>query len=196
MLSFLLNFQNNFSIKSMDDKKLIWHEKFRREVFKTPVFAVTERISVSPDGTEGVYIVNEAPDWVIVIPDDGENFLMVKQWRHGEKSLSIEFPGGVIDKGEVPLEAAKRELLEETGVTAKKMTCLGSMNPNPALFANHVHVFLAEDLEFSGKQNLDSDEYVNYMEISKSEVIKKMGSHEYCHALMASAAALYLARNF
>ena len=120
MLSFLLNFQNNFSIKSMDDKKLIWHEKFRREVFKTPVFAVTERISVSPDGTEGVYIVNEAPDWVIVIPDDGENFLMVRQWRHGEKSLSIEFPGGVIDKGEVPLEAAKRELLEETGATAKK----------------------------------------------------------------------------
>ncbi|MDO5773571.1 MAG: NUDIX hydrolase [Spirochaetales bacterium] len=180
----------------MDDKKLIWHEKFRRETFTTPVFTVTERTSVSPDGTEGVYIVNEAPDWVIVIPDDGENFLMVRQWRHGEKSLSIEFPGGVIDKGEVPLEAAKRELLEETGATAKKMACLGSMNPNPALFSNHVHVFLAEDLEFSGKQNLDSDEYVNYMEIQKSEVIKKMGSPEYCHALMASAAALYLARNF
>ena len=180
----------------MDDKKLIWHEKSRKEAFKTPVFTVTERTSVSPDGTEGVYIVNEAPDWVIVIPDDGENFLMVRQWRHGEKSLSIEFPGGVIDKGEVPLEAAKRELLEETGATAKKMTFLGSMNPNPALFANHVHVFLAEDLEFSGKQDLDADEYVNYLEISKSEVIKKMGSPEYCHALMASAAALYLARNF
>ena len=70
------------------------------------------------------------------------------------------------------------------------------MNPNPALVANHVHVLLAEDLEFSGKQNLDSDEDVNYMEMSKFEVIKKMGSHEYCHALMASAAALYLARNF
>lgn len=180
----------------MDDKKLIWHEKSRKEVFKTPVFTVTERTSASPDGTEGVYIVNEAPDWVIVIPDDGENFLMVRQWRHGEKSLSIEFPGGVIDKGEVPLEAAKRELLEETGATAKKMTFLGSMNPNPALFANHVHVFLAEDLEFSGRQNLDSDEYVNYLEIPKPEVIKKMGSPEYCHALMASATALYLARNF
>lgn len=196
MTSFLLKFQNNFSIKRMDDKKLIWHEKSRKEVFKTPVFTVTERTSTSPNGTEGVYIVNEAPDWVIVIPDDGENFLMVRQWRHGEKSLSVEFPGGVIDKGEVPLEAAKRELLEETGATAKKMTFLGSMNPNPALFANHVHIFLAEGLEFSGRQDLDSDEYVNYMEIQKSEVIKKMGSPEYCHALMASAAALYLARNF
>ena len=70
----MLKFQNNFSIKPMDDKKLIWHEKSRREAFKTPVFTVTERTSVSPDGTEGVYIVIEAPVWVIVIPDDGENF--------------------------------------------------------------------------------------------------------------------------
>ena len=58
------------------------------------------------------------------------------------------------------------------------------------------YVFLAEGLEFSGKQSLDADEYVNYMEIPKFEVIKKMGSPEYCHALMASATALYLARNF
>lgn len=194
--SFLAKVSESFYYKRMDDEKLIWHEKLRREVFKTPVFTVTERTSASPDGSEGVYIVNEAPDWVIVIPDDGESFLMVRQWRHGEKSLSIEFPGGVIDKGESPLEAARRELLEETGASAEKMTFIGSMNPNPALFANHLHVFLAENLVFSGRQDLDSDEYVSYMKIKKSEVIKKMGSPEYCHALMASAAALYLARNF
>ncbi|MGN0729278.1 NUDIX hydrolase [Treponema sp.] len=177
----------------MNDSELIWHEKSRTEVFRTPVFTVTERTSESPDGRRGIYIVNEAPDWVIVIPDTGETFLMVRQWRHGEKALSIEFPGGVIDKGEAPLEAAKRELMEETGASAGKLTFLGSMNPNPALFSNHVHVFLAEDLKFSGKQDLDEDEYVNYMPVLKSEVLKKIGSWEYCHALMASAAALYMA---
>ncbi len=180
----------------MNNKDLIWQELERKELLETPVFTVTERLSKSPDGKTGNYIVNESRDWVIVIPDCGENFLMVKQWRHGEKALSIEFPGGIIDDGEIPLEAAKRELLEETGATASNLILLGSMNPNPALFANHVYIFLAQDLNFSGNQNLDSDEYVDYMKISKREVIKKMGSHEYCHALMASATALYLAKDF
>ncbi len=183
---------NRFKIEDMKDEDLRWTELSKKEVFKTPVFTVTETESKSPSGQKGHYIVNEAPDWVITIPILNDDFLMVKQWRHGERSLSIEFPGGVIDKGEDPLSAASRELKEETGASAKKMTHLGSFNPNPALFSNHVHVFLAEDLSFSGKQDLDFDEYVSFFKIPQTEVLKKMGSAEYPHALMASAAALYL----
>lgn len=180
----------------MEDEKLIWSETGRKELLKTPVFTVTERRSKSPDGQEGTYIVNEARDWVIVIPVREEKFLMVRQWRHGEKALSMEFPGGVIDSGESPEAAARRELMEETGASAKKLTELGSMNPNPALFSNHVHVFLAEGLSFSGSQSLDADEYVQYAEIPQREVIKNLGSPEYPHALMASAAALYMAQKY
>lgn len=154
----------------MNDIELTWNETERNEILKTPVFTVTERTSAGPGGRKGKYIVNEAPDWVIVIPVSGENFLMVKQWRHGEKALSIEFPGGVIDKGESPQEGAVRELREETGASAKKLTLLGKMNPNPALFANHVYVFCAENLVFSGIQDLDADECLNYMQIPQSEV--------------------------
>ena len=179
---------------SNNDSDLIWHETERSELLKTPVFTVTQRTSKSPTGQTGQYIVNEARDWVIVIPASGEDFLMVRQWRHGEKGLSVEFPGGVVDAGEDPLDAARRELKEETGATAKQLTKLGVMNPNPALFSNHVHVFLAEKLEFSGEQNLDSDEYVSYLTLPQHEVLQKLGGGEYCHALMASAAALYLAR--
>ena len=69
------------------------------------------------------------------------------------------------------------------------------MNPNPALFANHFHVYLATGLTFSGKQELDNDELLDYLELPKKEVLKKMGSAEYPHALMCSAAALYMARS-
>lgn len=174
-----------------DDTALIWKETERKVLLDTKVFKVTERTSVSPDGGCGKYIVNEAKDWAIVIPVDSGRFLMVKQWRHGEQQLSIEFPGGVIETGEEPLKAAARELFEETGCTAEKLTLLGRMNPNPALFSNHVYMYCAENLSFSGKQKLDDDEYVHYEEIDQSEVFAKMGTGAYCHALMASALALY-----
>ncbi len=192
-----MNFEkNDKSISNLNenDKKLVWTEKSKKSILKTPVFTVTERFSEGPDGISGTYIVNEAHDWGIVIPVHNENFLMVKQWRHGEMALSIEFPGGVIEENESPEEGAERELFEETGAKAGKLTHLGTMNPNPALFANHIHVFLAEELVFSGNQNLDSDEFLNFMEIPQKEVIKKMGSPEYPHALMASALCLYLAK--
>ena len=118
---------------------------------------------------------------------------MVKQWRHGEKALSIEFPGGVIDEGESPEDGARRELKEETGAVAGKLVHLGTVNPNPALFANHFHIYCAKDLDFTGTQNLDSDEFLDYMLMDQKEVIKKMGSKEFPHALMASALCLYLA---
>lgn len=178
-------------MKTTDDTALIWKQESRKVLLKTKVFTVTERTSTAPDGATGKFIVNEAKNWVIVIPTDGEKFLMVRQWRHGEQQISIEFPGGVIENGEDPLVAAARELKEETGCTAKKMTLLGCMNPNPALFENKVFMYCAENLSFCGIQNLDADEYVNYMELDQHEVFEKMGSGEYCHALMASALALY-----
>lgn len=177
------------------DEELMWTTESRKELFKTPVFTVTSRHNKSASGIVGDYIVNECPDWVIVIAEKDDNFLMVKQFRHGEEKLSIEFPGGVIDAGETPEQAAARELLEETGATASSLVHLGSMNPNPALFANHFHVYLATGLTFSGKQELDHDELLDYMEIPKKEVLKKMGSADYPHALMCSAAALYMARS-
>lgn len=179
----------------MKDSDLMWQQKSRAELYRTPVFTVTSRHNVSASGVEGDYIVNECPDWVIVIAEKDDCFLMVKQFRHGEQKLSIEFPGGVIDAGETPEQAAVRELKEETGATAKELVHLGSMNPNPALFANHFHVYLATGLSFTGMQELDHDELLDYMEIPKREVLRKMGSAEYPHALMCAAAALYMARN-
>lgn len=176
------------------DEELMWTCVSKTELLKTPVFTVTSRHNRSAAGIEGDYIVNQCNDWVIVIAEKDDAFLMVRQFRHGEEKLSIEFPGGVIDQGEQPEQAAARELWEETGATAKELVCLGSMNPNPALFANHCHVYLADKLNFTGRQNLDHDEVLDYMEIPKKEVIKKMGTGEYFHGLMCAALGLYLAK--
>ena len=86
-----------------DDSALIWQENGKRILLKTPVFTVAETDSVASDGQRGNYMVIEpGHDWAIVVPVHGNKFLMVKQWRHAECVLSIEFPGGVMDDGERP----------------------------------------------------------------------------------------------
>ena len=97
-----------------------------------------------------------------------------------------------IEEGEDPLECAKRELLEETGYKAGKFTKLGQFSPNPALFSNQVHIYLAEDLEHVADQKLDDDEVLKYMRIPKCEVIDQFGTGEYTHGLMGLALGLYL----
>ena len=184
--------QNYFS---KEDDKLKWTEGEPKELLKTVVCKVTCRHNTSYDGTEGDYIIMEAPDWVIVIPEKDDKFLMVKQWRHGESALSVEFPGGVIDKGEEPEQAARRELEEETGCRAGKLIKLGSVNPNPALFSNHVHFYLAQELSATGKQHLDEDEFINCMELSKNEVLEGMGTAQFPHAIMGMALSLYIKYN-
>jgi len=175
-----------------DDKKLIWTEGESKTLLKTVVFEVTSKHNQAQNGVTGDYIVLNAPDWVIVIPSKDDKFLMVKQFRHGENALSVEFPGGVIDAGEAPEVAARRELEEETGHKAGKLTNLGCVNPNPALFSNKVHVFLAEDMEATGHQHLDHDEFINYIELPKSEVLQGMGTEQFPHGLMSTALCFYL----
>lgn len=178
------------------DKTLTWELINKEQILHTPVFDVNNQIEKSATGIEGKYVSIDAPDWVIVIPsindDKGDDFLMVRQWRHSSLSLSTEFPGGVVDEGEDVAVSGQRELLEETGYKAGKFTKLGQLSPNPALFSNQVHIYLAEDLEHVAEQRLDDDEVLKYMRISKKEVIDQFGTGEYTHGLMGLALGLYL----
>jgi ADP-ribose pyrophosphatase len=172
-----------------------WSRLSRSELLKTHIFTVTERVSVAPDGKKGRFSVLEAPEWATVVPlvetASGQAFLMVRQYRHGSDEISIEFPGGVVEPGEEPAAAAARELEEETGYRAAKITSLGWTYPNPAIMDNRFHVFLAEDCQPDGKVCLDEHEVVDAFLVPVSEVREKMGKGQYSHALMI--AALFLA---
>ena len=176
---------------------LSWKPVSKTEVFATPVFSVNQIKSLSPDNETKTFTTLSAPEWVIVIPritdmQGRQYFLTVKQWRHGSAQLSVEFPGGVVDEGETPEYAARRELLEETGKTVRDLTLLGEVYPNPAIMGNKSHIYFADCDSNTQAQHLDEDEFLEAEAVPIDEIMKKMGEAPYDHALMCTALFFYL----
>ncbi|MFP4329684.1 MAG: NUDIX hydrolase [Spirochaetaceae bacterium] len=174
-------------------RHLCWSEQSRERILEAPVFSVDKSVQHGPDGRTADYFLLETPDWgnVVAVTKDQHGrdcFLMVRQFRHGNMRLSLEFPGGVIDPGEDPKAAAARELTEETGYVAGELLLIGEINPNPAFMSNTCYTYLARDLHKRQEQSLDENELIDVELVPVNEV---EAGGDFFHAMMVVALHFY-----
>lgn len=182
--------------RQRNPESLLWREISRELLLEGAIFSVNRVRRRSTEGTEGNFVLLDAPDWVTVVPllDGGkeeDRFLMVEQFRHGSGRVTVEFPAGTVEPGEDPMKAGSRELLEETGYRADRIVPIGDISPNPAFMNNRVYFFLATGLEHEGDQQLDEHEQIHFHMQSASAVEKMMGSGEYDNGVMLMALYYY-----
>lgn len=131
---------------------------------------------LTPEGVRvAPYYVVEYPDWVqIVALDDEGCILLVRQYRHGAKSFTVELPAGRMEPGETdPTATARRELREETGYEAASVRLIASAPLNPASCDNTVHTVLCEGLGYVGGTSDDPTERIEVLRPPLDEALRR-----------------------
>ena len=113
----------------------------------------------------------------IAAVDDEKNVLMVTQYRYPVEMQLLELPAGKLEKGEQPLEAAVRELSEETGYTAGKIVPLGEFYPTPGFCNEKLYLYLATDLT-PGQSHPDEDEFLTVSRIKLDTLVDMIMNNE------------------
>lgn len=188
--------KNEFTEKAVGTDGM-WKIVESEYLFNRPWLTVRRDKVELPDGrTNDEFYVLEYPDWVnvIAITRDGE-FVMERQYRHGIGLTCYEICAGVIEKGETPLDAAKRELLEETGYGNGQWKEIMTISGNSSTTNNYTHCFVATGVEKIGTQHLDHTEDISVHLLSPQEVEALLENNLISQALMAAPLWRYFCTN-
>ena len=141
-----------------------WRIEQERLVRRYPIFSLFEMESSSglDEHKKGTFVYLDCPNWVNVIAlTSTEELVLVEQYRHGIREITLEIPGGLCDEGESILETGIRELAEETGYVGSRAELIGTVQPNPAYQNNLCHTIVVYDVEKVQQQHLDEHEEIH-----------------------------------
>ena len=133
-----------------------------REVYRGRIIRVREDTVLLPTGKEGRREVVEHPGGVGILALDGDDVLLVRQYRYAFSRVLTEIPAGKREPGEEPSVTARRELKEEIGAGAEKWTELGALIASPGCYGETLYLYLAQELTF-GATHPDEDEFLDVL---------------------------------
>lgn len=144
------------------------------------------------DGRKARFYRFNFSDWVnIVALTHDMQIVLIKQYRFGSEQVEVEIPGGAIEKGELPLAAGLRELLEETGYAGENARIIGRVKPNPAIQGNWCYTILVENVKQVADQQMDEMEDIEVMTLPLAEMKKMVDDGRITHGLVLNALMLY-----
>ncbi len=169
-----------------------WKTLSTREVYDNPWIRVRQDEVIRPDGQPGIYgVVHYKNKAIAVLPidDDGYTYL-VGQYRYTLEAYSWEIPEGGCPEGEAPLEAAKRELLEETGLTAEHWQQLGTAHLSNSVSDEEAMLFLATGLT-QGEAQPEGTEKLEVRRVEFAEALRMVMAGEITDSLAMMTILLY-----
>ena len=171
-----------------------WKQKTKEVVYDNPWIQVSHQEVERPNGTEGIYGVVHFKSRAIgiVAIDESDNTWLVKQSRYPNNETTLEIPEGGGPLEENPLEAAKRELLEETGLSAEKWELLMELRTSNSVTDEIAYIYMATQLR-QGEQQLEDTEDIELIKIPFDQAVDKAMNGEIVDA-MSVAALLKVAR--
>lgn len=162
------------------------------EKYNGPRFKVTQKIYLKKDGTKIVRDIVDPGEAAVILPiTDNNEIVFITQYRESVNKISLELPAGIVEPGERPIDTAKRELEEETGLISNNIESLISIYPSTGYTSEKVHIFLARDFE-NGNQKFDStEEILSVKKIKLEECINKIKNGELENASQIIGILLY-----
>ena len=166
-----------------------WITHKSEQIYNSPWISLTKHDVTNPNGNPGTYSVVHFQNLAIgiIALDDEQNTWLVGQWRYPLEKYCWEIPEGGGSKFVDPLDSAKRELEEETGITANKWTQILEMHLSNSATDEHCLIFLAQDLSF-GTAKPEDDEALEVVKIPFEEFYQRVESGEITDSLTVAAA--------
>jgi 8-oxo-dGTP pyrophosphatase MutT (NUDIX family) len=138
---------------------------------------------------EADFVVLNSKNWANIVPVSKNNeILLIEQYRQGSDSLTLEIPGGLIETGENPIDAARRECIEETGyLSSEELIPTGISLPNPAFLSNTCFSFAWFGLEQKSIQKFDENEEIRVIPTPMDKVKKMISDGTINHSVIVTA---------